>query len=67
MSRNIAHNMWVSIENPDDPRGMPIYEGVIESAYRKLVDGRYVGHDEFGYAVIVWVENGDTVRAKYVP
>lgn len=36
--------VWVSVDNPDDPTDMPIYEGSLSNVARALIDGTYVGH-----------------------
>lgn len=50
MSRR-NENEWVSIPNPDDPMGMPIYEGDPDKAWEVIVPGFY--HN------VTWDANGD--------
>lgn len=35
---------WVSLNNPDDPEDLPIYEGPAGAAGQMLIPGDYTGH-----------------------
>lgn len=52
----MAQPVHVSIANPDDPMGMPAYDGLAEDAYESLDPGVYPAVDGDGLDGIVVVE-----------
>ncbi len=46
---------WVSLDNPDDSQGMPLYEGPASGVVRRLVPGTYTGVGDDNQPVTVEV------------
>ena len=57
---------WVSISNPDDPHGVPIYEGEDTGAGTMLSDGTYPGVDIDGDFLDLLISNGQST-VEYLP
>ena len=53
--RPAAAEEWVSITDPDDPTGMPAFDGPAGQAHERLVPGRYLATNDDGDEVLVEV------------